>query len=91
MKDHQQTEERGFIVEAKGPHGVFGVFEDDGETGYFYIYEPNGSGIIQHLHIYDRSALPGAIEKSDVSVYWDGDKCSGAIQGSHSGTLESLP
>jgi hypothetical protein len=32
MDDQDQAEEQGFIVEAQGPNGVFGVFEDDGET-----------------------------------------------------------
>jgi len=41
--DHQHSpQEQGFIVEAEGPNGIFGVFEDDGETGYLYIYEPDG-------------------------------------------------
>jgi hypothetical protein len=29
-----------FVTEAAGPAGVFGVFEDDGGTGYVYLYEP---------------------------------------------------
>jgi len=90
MDRQEQTEEQGFIVEAKGPNGVFGVFEDDGETGYLYLYEPEGARIIPHLHIYDRSKLPTTIEETDVTVDWDGNKCSVAIQGSHRGTIESL-
>jgi len=90
MEHEHQTEEQGFIVEAKGPNGVFGVFEDDGETGYLYIYEPEGAGIIQHLHIYDRSTLPALLEKTDVSVDWDGNKCTVAIHGSQRGTIVSL-
>jgi hypothetical protein len=89
MDDQDHADEQGFIVEAQGPDGVFGVFEDDGETGYLYIYEPEGDGIIQHLHIYDRSKLPVAIEETDVSVDWEGNKCSVAIQGSHRGTIET--
>jgi hypothetical protein len=85
MEHEHQTEEQGFIVEAKGPNGVFGVFEDDGETGYLYIYEPE-----QHLHIYDRRTLPALLEKTDVSVDWDGNKCMVAIHGSHQGTIVSL-
>ena len=33
MDDQDHADEQGFIVEAQGPDGVFGVFEDDGETG----------------------------------------------------------
>jgi hypothetical protein len=89
MDDQDQPDDQGFIVEAQGPDGVFGVFEDDGETGYLYIYEPEGAGIIQHLHIYDRSKLPAALEETDVSVDWEGNKCSVAIQGLHRGTIET--
>jgi hypothetical protein len=88
IEGQQQTEEPGFIVDAEGPEGIFGVFEDDGETGYLYIYEPDGAGITQHLHIYDRSALSIAIEKKDVSVDWQGNKCSVAIGGLRRGTIE---
>ena len=89
MDDQDQPDDQGFIVEAQGPDGVFGVFEDDGETGYLYIYEPEVAGIIQHLHIYDRSKLPAALEETDVSVDWEGNKCSAAIQGLHRGTIET--
>jgi len=54
MDNQEQTERQGFIVEAKGPNGILGVFEDDGDMGYLYIYEPAGAGIVQHLHTYDR-------------------------------------
>ena len=48
---------------------LFGVFEDDGETGYLYFYEPGGREVFQHLHIYDRSPkLP--IQEQDVRVVW---------------------
>ena len=53
---------------------VFGIFEDDGQTGYLYVYEPKGSGISRHVHLYDRS--PNLeIGAEDVKVVWS-DDCS---------------
>src|SRR5947208_15880928 len=61
-----------FVTEAAGPPGVFGVFEDDGETGYLYLYEPDGRKVFQHLHIYDRTPdLP--IREQDLRVIWSED------------------
>lgn len=72
----QNEDERGFICEAAGPPGLFGVFEDDGDTGYLYVYEPEGRGVVSHLHIYDRNASLDVTE-ADVHVEWSSDmnKC----------------
>ena len=61
----------GFIVDAEGPPGLFGVFEDDGETGYLYLYRPD-SPIEHALFIYNRADL--GIEPSDVEVVWSRDR-----------------
>lgn len=58
-----------FIVDKEGPPGVFAVFEDDGETGYLYVYEPEKNGITRHLHVYDRSPQL-TVSEADVSVLW---------------------
>jgi hypothetical protein len=81
-------ETRGFIREAPGPPGLFGVFEDDGETGYLYIYEPEGRGVIRHLHIYDRSAKLSVAEQ-DVQVKWLSDSltCGVVICGEMRGAI----
>jgi hypothetical protein len=60
----------GFIVDAQGPPGLFGVFEDDGETGYLYLYRPD-SPIEHALFIYNRGDL--GIDESDVDVVWSRD------------------
>jgi hypothetical protein len=58
-----------FVSEALGPPGLFGVFEDDGETGYLYLYEPDGREVFGHLHVYDRSPSL-KVEAQDVRVLW---------------------
>ena len=77
-----------FVEEAEGPPGVFGVFEDDGETGYLYLYEPGGREVFQHLHIYDRSRkLP--VRVADVRIVWSEDqsKCGVVIWGQMRGIV----
>ena len=61
-----------FVIEAAGPAGVFGIFEDDGETGYLYLYEPGGREVFQHLHIYDRGPEL-TVQEEDVRVIWSED------------------
>jgi hypothetical protein len=51
-----------------------GVFEHDGDTGYFYLYEPGGAGgqaIVGYLLVMSgaRSVEVGAVE-----VRWDADE-----------------
>lgn len=61
-----------FVKEASGPDGLYGVFEDDGETGYLYLYEPGGREVFRHLHIYDR--VPNlTVREQDVCVIWSED------------------
>lgn len=78
-----------FIVEGKGPDNLFGVFEDEGDTGYLYIYEPDGRGIITHLHIYDRNDNL-SVQEDDVQIVWssDGCKCGVLIWGGMRGIID---
>jgi len=84
--DFRQEE---FIKEAPGPPGLFGVFEDDGRTGYLYLYEPDGRGIVTHLGIYDRSPDLNVSEE-DVEVEWSTDlsKCGVRIWGQMRGIID---
>jgi hypothetical protein len=48
------------VVQMDAPsHEVTVVFEDDGDTGYFYALAPNGSGgleLLDALHVYNAEA-----------------------------------
>jgi hypothetical protein len=51
--------------------GQSGVFEYEGETGYFYLYDiskEDGKQIIGHLHV-----VSGSIDfsENDVKIVWD--------------------
>jgi hypothetical protein len=77
MTGNDQIESQtGFICEASGSSGLVGVFEDDGDTGYLYVYDPNGRGVLTHLHVYDRRPEL-LVRKVDVRVVWSSDwqKC----------------
>jgi hypothetical protein len=76
------------MVEAAGSEGVFGLFEDDGETGYLYLYEPGKREVFQHLHIYDRTPQV-VVRKEDVRIVWSSDysKCGVMIFGKMRGII----
>ena len=57
------------MVECQGPAGLFGVFEDDGETGYLYLYHPDRDGILEHHWVYNRRSEHEATE-SNTEVKW---------------------
>jgi len=69
-----------FIVDQVGPGGLVCVFEDDGSTGYLYLYEPDGRGVVEDLLIYNR-AQELNVQEGDVKVFWstDGSKCAVSI------------
>jgi len=76
MPEQTSLPETNFTVYEKGQGNSFGIFEDDGETGYLYIYEPSNGKILQHLHLYDRSPYID-VSPQDVHVTWSSDhtKC----------------
>ncbi|WP_222875952.1 DUF2251 domain-containing protein [Terrihabitans soli] len=55
------------------PSGAGAVFEYDGETGYFYLFDmhqPDGSQIVAHIHIV--SAEPG-FGQDDLEIVWSAE------------------
>jgi len=66
MPDIEDNPE-GFIAECQGPFGLFGVFEDDGDTGYLYLYD--GKEILEHHWVYNRRSDNQATE-SNTEVSW---------------------
>jgi hypothetical protein len=59
------------------------VFKDDGETGYLYLSDHGGEGIIDHLHIYDDPEQVG-VKEENIAVVWfkSQSKCGVKIWGS---------
>jgi hypothetical protein len=69
-----------FVLEAPGPKKWRCIFEDEGDTGYLYLFDHERRTIVQHLHIYDRTAEL-QIHAGDVRLQWDltGTKCGVVI------------
>lgn len=78
-----------FIVDESGPNGLVGVFEDDGDTGYFYLYDADADTILDDLQIYsDAKAL--RLDEQDVEVVWSSDeqKCGVRIWNGMRGIID---
>lgn len=82
--------ETRFLVAALDSRGQrAAVFEDEGETGYLYVYSVGAAAVQAHVHVYDRSdALQ--IAKGSVDVLWSTDesKCAVRIWGQVRGIID---
>jgi Uncharacterized protein conserved in bacteria (DUF2251) len=74
-------EDSNFVIYAPGPEGVFAVFEDSGETGWFYLYSAKQRTILKCAHIYDAANV--AVDEDVVDIGWavDGSACGLAVWG----------
>lgn len=67
---------RPAVVEGRAPAGQFSaVFEDDGETGYFYAVDPTAQGqtIQDAVHIYNAASVTDRTGPAVVKIGWSGD------------------
>lgn len=67
------------VVEALAPRGCFGaVFEDDGETGYFYALDTSlkENRIQDSVHVYNVASIIDRAAPSKVEVGWSDDAAS---------------
>jgi hypothetical protein len=82
--------ETRFVVATLDSHGArAAVFEDEGETGYLYVYSVAAAAVQTHVHVYDRQeALQ--IAKDSVDVLWSTDesKCGVRIWGQMRGIID---
>lgn len=64
------------VVEAQAPEEPFlAVFEDDGDTGYFYAVDPSADDnpIQDALHIYNAADVADKEKPSEVKIGWSQD------------------
>lgn len=64
------------VVEAQAPQERFvAVFEDDGDTGYFYAVDPSADDnpIQDALHIYNAADVADKERPSEVKIGWSQD------------------
>jgi hypothetical protein len=71
----------GFMLYAPGPEGIFAVFEDADQAGWFYLYDAKQREIFKCAHIYNRANV--AVEEDVVDIGWavDGSACGLAVWG----------
>jgi hypothetical protein len=64
-----------FWLASDSPTAEFsGVFEDDGDTGYFYAYDRSKEGsILDAMHIYDASNVANRHRDSEAEIRWSSD------------------
>ncbi|WP_151444328.1 DUF2251 domain-containing protein, partial [Cronobacter sakazakii] len=61
------------VIKSLAPEGMLAaVFEDDGETGYFYALDESvdGNPIQDALHIYNAEDISDGHVPSDVKIGW---------------------
>jgi hypothetical protein len=89
LPENETPIETNFIMYEKGPDDLFAVFEDDGHSGYLYLYDSKKGEIAENLHNYDRSVKMN-VQPEDVEVVWsdDGHKCAVIIGGKMRGIID---
>jgi hypothetical protein len=58
------------------------VFEDNGDTGYFYAYDraaPEDARILDACHIYDAADVVDRDRRSEVTIFWSRDGLKAAL------------
>jgi hypothetical protein len=74
-------EDSNFVLYAPGLGEIYGVFEDSGKTGWFYLYDAQQRKILKAAHIYDRAKV--VVNEDVVDIGWaeDGSACGLAVWG----------
>jgi hypothetical protein len=70
------------IVEGASPGSRFvGVFEDDGDTGYFYALNMGRTDqpIVEAIHIYNVANVTDRAHESSVEIGWSTDGLKAAL------------
>lgn len=80
-KDALDEGASNFMLYAPGPDGVFAVFEDSDETGWFYLYSAKQQAVLKCAQIYNREDV--IVDEDVVDIGWtpDGSACGLAVWG----------
>jgi len=80
-KGNRGDDASSFMLYAPGPGGVFAVFENSAETGWFYLYGAKQRAILKCAHIYNRANV--IVDEDVVDIGWavDGSACGLAVWG----------
>ena len=71
------------VYHSNSPTSTYsGIFEDDGETGYFYAYDreaPEDAQILDACHIYNVASVTDRERPSEVEVIWTQEGTKAAL------------
>lgn len=76
VAEHQLFVGRQTVIEGPAPRGTFAaVFEDDGQTGYFYAVDKSieRDSIRDAVHVYDVAQVTDRDTSSVISIAWSAD------------------
>jgi hypothetical protein len=75
------AEDSNFLLYSAGPGGLFAVFEDAAETGWFYLYKASDGRIVKCTHVYNRATV--AVDEEVIDIGWaaDNSACGIAVWG----------
>ena len=75
------ADDSSFILSSPGPAGISAVFEDDANTGWFYLYDASQKKILRCTHIYNRANA--TVQEDEVDIGWAADEsvCGLAVWG----------
>ena len=76
-----EPRDSSFILSSPGSNGILAVFEDDGETGWFYLYEARQKKILQATHIYNHSNVAVLADEVDIGWAANDSACGLAVFG----------
>lgn len=70
-----------FMLYSAGPQGIFAVFEDFGQSGWFYVYDALQQRILKSAYIYNRANA--WVEEDVIDIGWaaDDSACGVAVWG----------
>jgi hypothetical protein len=76
-----EDDESNFMLYSPGPVGIFAVFEDSDQAGWFYLYSAQEKKILKCAEIYNRSNV--VVDEDVVDIGWavDGAVCGLAVWG----------
>lgn len=70
-----------FMLYSAGPRGMFAVFEDFGQSGWFYLYDAGQQKILKSAYIYNRANVTAEEDVIDIGWATDDSACGLALWG----------
>jgi hypothetical protein len=70
-----------FMLYSAGPPGIFAVFEDFDQKGWFYLYDARQQKILKSAYVYNRANVAVVEDVIDIGWAADDSSCGLAVWG----------